>query len=120
MRYVSMGRLPAKRHTQFRRPDGGLYREEVMGLEGFHGIQSILYHHFLPPRVVRTEVLSPALKGPTVKHLASLPLRHEVPAPSVDWRGFWRTFATRSRWSDMQPARPIRMAGHTASRRGPP
>jgi homogentisate 1,2-dioxygenase len=58
--YHRLGEIPHKRHTQFRRPDGGLYREEVMGLEGFHGIQSILYHHFLPPRVVRAEVLSPA------------------------------------------------------------
>jgi homogentisate 1,2-dioxygenase len=56
--YTRLGTIPHKRHTQFRKPDGGLYREEVMGLEGFHGIQSILYHHFLPPRVVQTELLS--------------------------------------------------------------
>ncbi len=55
--YTQAGAIPHKRHTQFRRPDGGLYREEVMGLEGFHGIQSILYHHFLPPRVAHTELL---------------------------------------------------------------
>jgi len=28
-----------------------------MGLEGFSSIQSLLYHHYLPPRVVRTEDL---------------------------------------------------------------
>ncbi len=55
--YHQLGEIPHKRHTQFRKPDGGLYREEVMGLEGFSGIQSILYHHFLPPRVVKTELL---------------------------------------------------------------
>lgn len=55
--YTRLGDIPHKRHTQFRKPDGGLYREEVMGLEGFHGIQSILYHHFLPPRVLKTEYL---------------------------------------------------------------
>ncbi|GAB4524761.1 MAG: homogentisate 1,2-dioxygenase [Anaerolineae bacterium] len=55
--YHRLGEIPHKRHTQFRKPDGGLYREEVMGLEGFSGIQSILYHHFLPPRVVSTEYL---------------------------------------------------------------
>lgn len=59
--YNRLGEIPHKRHTQFRRPDGGLYREEVMGLEGFHGIQSILYHHFLPPRILRTEYLGPAI-----------------------------------------------------------
>jgi len=55
--YHTLGQIPHKRHTQFRKPDGKLYREEVMGLEGFSGVQSILYHHFLPPRVLKTEFL---------------------------------------------------------------
>ncbi len=58
--YVKRGEIPHKRHTQFHKPDGSLYREEVMGLEGFSGLQSILYHHFLPPRVKRAEFLGPA------------------------------------------------------------
>src|ERR1700709_349877 len=58
--YHKLGDIPHKRHTQFRKPDGGLYREEVMGLEGFHGVQSLLYHPFLPPRVLRTEYLGAA------------------------------------------------------------
>ena len=58
--YHKLGSIPHKRHTQFRKPDGTLYREEVMGLEGFSGIQSILYHHFLPPRVKQVEDLGPA------------------------------------------------------------
>jgi homogentisate 1,2-dioxygenase len=53
--YHRLGDVPHKRHTQFRKPDGNLYREEVMGLEGFSGIQSLLYHHFLPPRIVHSE-----------------------------------------------------------------
>jgi homogentisate 1,2-dioxygenase len=55
--YNKLGEIPHKRHTQYRKPDGGLYREEVMGLEGFSGIQSILYHHFLPPRILHTELI---------------------------------------------------------------
>jgi homogentisate 1,2-dioxygenase len=58
--YHKLGEIPHKRHAQFRKPDGGLYREEVMGLEGFHGIESILYHHFLPPRVLKVEDLGAA------------------------------------------------------------
>jgi homogentisate 1,2-dioxygenase len=58
--YHKLGHIPHKRHTQFRKPDGNLYREELMGLEGFSGIQSILYHHFLPPRVKHVEDLGPA------------------------------------------------------------
>ncbi len=41
--YHKLGQVPHKRHTQFRKPDGGLYREEVMGLEGFSSLASILY-----------------------------------------------------------------------------
>ncbi len=61
MYYHKLGSIPHKRHTQFRKPDGGLYREEVMGLEGFSGIQSLLYHHFLPPRVLHVEDCGAAL-----------------------------------------------------------
>jgi homogentisate 1,2-dioxygenase len=59
--YQRVGEIPHKRHTQFQKPDGTLYREEVMGLEGFHGLQSILYHHFLPPRVAHVEDLGAAV-----------------------------------------------------------
>jgi homogentisate 1,2-dioxygenase len=55
--YHQLGELPKKRHTQFKKKDGGLYREEVMGLEGFSGIQSLLYHHFLPPRLKKAELI---------------------------------------------------------------
>lgn len=55
--YHRLGELPHKRHTQFRNPEGKLYTEEVMGLEGFSGIQSLLYHHFPPTRIRRAEKL---------------------------------------------------------------
>ncbi len=55
--YHKLGQLPHKRHTQFRKPNGELYREELMGLEGFSSLQSILYHNFLPPRVKQMEDL---------------------------------------------------------------
>jgi homogentisate 1,2-dioxygenase len=50
--YYKLGTIPPKRHTQFRQPDGSLYQEEVMGIHGFAGIQSILYH-INPPTAVR-------------------------------------------------------------------
>ncbi|MBI5965745.1 MAG: homogentisate 1,2-dioxygenase [Chloroflexi bacterium] len=58
--YHKLGNIPHKRHTQFKKSDGRLYREEVMGLEGFSSIQSILYHHFLPPRIKTTDDLGSA------------------------------------------------------------
>lgn len=49
--YVRMGRVPAKRHTQFPRADGALHTEEVIGAEGFSGLQSLAYH-LHPPTLV--------------------------------------------------------------------
>lgn len=49
--YHKLGQIPAKRHTQFRKENGELYYEEVMGTRGFSGIQSILYHHHPPTKV---------------------------------------------------------------------
>jgi homogentisate 1,2-dioxygenase len=72
--YRKLGEIPHKRHTQFRKPDGALYREEVMGLEGFSGIQSILYHHFLPPRVLHVEDLGEL----TPEYAPFGPIRHRA------------------------------------------
>jgi homogentisate 1,2-dioxygenase len=48
--YQRRGELPRKRHTVFRE-DGQLLTEEVMGLEGFSGMESILYHLHSPCRI---------------------------------------------------------------------
>lgn len=72
--YTRLGEVPHKRHTQFRKADGGLYREEVMGLEGFSGLQSILYRYFLPPRVKRVEDLGEA----RLEYAEFGPLRHRA------------------------------------------
>ena len=50
--YRRVGEVPPKRHTQFRRPDGGLYREELMGEEGFTSDSSLLYHAGVPSAIV--------------------------------------------------------------------
>jgi homogentisate 1,2-dioxygenase len=49
--YQSLGQVPHKRHTQFRKPDGTLYSEELFGEEGFSGVYSLLYHQYPPTRV---------------------------------------------------------------------
>ena len=51
--YHRLGDIPKKRHTVFRRPDGGLYAEELMGHEGFVGTSSLLYHSH-PPTTVKS------------------------------------------------------------------
>ncbi|MBO8157032.1 MAG: homogentisate 1,2-dioxygenase [Bacillaceae bacterium] len=55
MYYRQMGEIPKKRHTIFRKEDGTLYREQVMGTKGFSGRQSILYHHYMPTEVAKAE-----------------------------------------------------------------
>lgn len=54
--YYKLGRVPHKRHTQFRKDDGSLHHEELMGIHGFAGIQSILYHLHPPTRVRKIDV----------------------------------------------------------------
>jgi homogentisate 1,2-dioxygenase len=51
--YFKLGQFPHKRHTQFRQNDGSLFHEEVMGIHGFAGIQSILYHIHPPTQIKR-------------------------------------------------------------------
>lgn len=57
MFYRQMGRIPHKRHTMFKKDDGSLYREQVMGTRGFSGTQSILYHHYMPTEVLKAELI---------------------------------------------------------------
>lgn len=49
--YYKIGEIPSKRHTQFRKPDGGLYQEELLSTEGFSNNYSLIYHTH-PPTVV--------------------------------------------------------------------
>lgn len=53
--YRAVGELPRKRHTVFRRPDGGIYAEELMGEEGFSSDSSLLYHRYLPTAILNSE-----------------------------------------------------------------
>ncbi|MEH7307511.1 homogentisate 1,2-dioxygenase [Neobacillus drentensis] len=57
MYYRQMGSIPHKRHTMFKKADGSLFREQVMGTRGFSGTQSILYHHYMPTEVVKAELV---------------------------------------------------------------
>ncbi|MED3562496.1 homogentisate 1,2-dioxygenase [Bacillus xiapuensis] len=54
--YLQKGTIPRKRHTIFRKEDGSLFREQVMGTKGFSGIQSILYHHNPPTQFYKSAI----------------------------------------------------------------
>src|SRR3954468_20945715 len=65
MRYVSLGEVPAKRHTQVWRGEDGdrrLLVEEVLGYEGFSGNESILYHLHSPCRLDRVGGFTPFVR----------------------------------------------------------
>ena len=53
MHYYSLGKIPHKRHTQFRKPDGSLYHEELFSTEGFSNMYSLLYHCNPPTQIVQ-------------------------------------------------------------------
>jgi homogentisate 1,2-dioxygenase len=63
--YRSCGDIPPKRHTQHRRPDGGLYSEELMGEEGFSSDSSLLYHIGVPSAIVDAMTWEPGDLGTT-------------------------------------------------------
>ncbi|PWW62058.1 homogentisate 1,2-dioxygenase [Actinokineospora spheciospongiae] len=50
--YRRVGQIPSKRHTTFRSPDGSLYAEELMGVEGFSSDSALLYHRYPPTAIV--------------------------------------------------------------------
>ncbi len=53
--YYKLGEVPHKRHTQFRKPDGSLYSEELFSTEGFSNDYSLLYHVYPPTQIIKTE-----------------------------------------------------------------
>ncbi|MCG7858831.1 homogentisate 1,2-dioxygenase [Flavihumibacter sediminis] len=53
--YIKLGQIPHKRHTQFRKPDGGLYSEQLFSTEGFSNDYSILYHAHPPTQIISTD-----------------------------------------------------------------
>jgi homogentisate 1,2-dioxygenase len=53
--YYTLGTIPHKRHTQFRKPDGSLYSEQLFSTEGFSNDYSLLYHVYPPTQIIKTE-----------------------------------------------------------------
>jgi homogentisate 1,2-dioxygenase len=53
--YFTLGKIPHKRHTQYRKPDGSLYAEQLFSTEGFSNDYSLLYHCYPPTDIIRTD-----------------------------------------------------------------
>ena len=50
-RYHKLGRIPHKRHTTFKKENGGYHYEELFGTIGFDGMSTLLYHLHRPTQV---------------------------------------------------------------------
>ena len=53
--YHKLGKIPHKRHTIFKKPDGSLYYEQLFGTIGFDGMSSNLYHEHRPTQVKKID-----------------------------------------------------------------
>lgn len=53
--YHTLGAIPHKRHTQFRKSNGDLYSEQLFSTEGFSNDYSILYHCHPPTEIIKTD-----------------------------------------------------------------
>ena len=70
--YHTLGTIPHKRHTQFRKPDGSLYSEQLFSTEGFSNDYSLLYHTWPPTQIIGTDepvdVMAKAAEEKMLKH----------------------------------------------------
>jgi len=87
--YTRLGKIPHKRHTTFKKPNGEYHYEQLFGTIGFDGMSSLLYHLHRPtiirevkgskdvsPKIAIDKNITPlALKGfqipPTADYLDS-------------------------------------------------
>ena len=84
--YHKLGKIPAKRHTQFEQPKGGVYYEQLFGTVGFEGMSSLMYEIYRPTMV--KEILSETDINPVIavqKHLKARLLKGFEISPKDDF-----------------------------------
>ncbi len=53
--YHKLGKIPKKRHTQFKKSDGSLHYEQLFGTVGFDGMSTLMYHTHRPTMVSKVK-----------------------------------------------------------------
>ncbi len=84
--YHRLGKIPQKRHTQFRKPDGGLYHEQLFGAIGFDGMSTLMYQVHRPTmvkEVLKEEDVSPQIA--VAKNIKARLLQGFQVAPKADF-----------------------------------
>jgi homogentisate 1,2-dioxygenase len=72
-RYHTLGKIPHKRHTIFKKESGGIFHEQLFGTIGFDGMSSLMYHHYPPTQV--KEVIGSKDVSPKIAEEKSLKAR---------------------------------------------
>ncbi|MFT4781517.1 MAG: homogentisate 1,2-dioxygenase [Pseudohongiellaceae bacterium] len=84
--YHKLGKIPPKRHTQFRKEDGTLYSEQLFGTIGFDGMSTNSYHEQRPTQVKAiNKQYSVAPKIAKANHIQSYRLRGFQIKPENDY-----------------------------------
>ncbi|MBA3827320.1 MAG: homogentisate 1,2-dioxygenase [Taibaiella sp.] len=84
--YYSLGSIPHKRHTQFRKPDGSLYSEQLFSTEGFSSNSSLLYHLHPPTKIIKAgDPIDVSPKAATENILKHRSFKGFHIAPEVDY-----------------------------------
>jgi homogentisate 1,2-dioxygenase len=96
--YYRLGKIPPKRHIQFRQPDNSLYFEELVSSKGFSGIYSNLYHTYMPTRIKR------------VGESVPVPLKMLTDRPLLQTH--LKTSIAKNTGTDFLEGRKILMANH--------
>jgi homogentisate 1,2-dioxygenase len=84
--YHKLGKIPPKRHTQFRKSDGGLHYEQLFGTIGFDGMSSLMYQMHRPTMV--REIVSEVDVSPVIgvgKNMKARLLKGFEVAPTNDF-----------------------------------
>ncbi|MEM0517849.1 homogentisate 1,2-dioxygenase [Aequorivita flava] len=95
--YHKLGKIPPKRHTQFRKPDGSLYSEQLFGTVGFDGMYSNIYHEYRPTQV--KEIVKQYKVAPKIaraNNMESLRLKGFNVKPEKDYLSSRKTVLTNS------------------------
>ena len=94
-RYHTLGKIPPKRHTTFKKEDGSLYQEELFGTAGFAGMSSLIYH--LHPPTVVSEIKRGADVSPKIaidKNMKALSFKGFSLKPEKDFLDSRKTLFT--------------------------
>lgn len=84
--YHKLGSIPPKRHTQFKKPSGELYYEQLFGTEGFSSFSSLMYHVHRPTMVkAMKEPVDLTPKAAVDKNITSRMIKGFEAAPKDDF-----------------------------------